>query len=70
METITKKANAPAGKAQEKKSDKYYYASQWRLMGRKFRKHKLAMASTFVLAIFYLIAFFRQLHRAAGHRAV
>ena len=58
METITKKANAPAGKAQEKKSDKYYYASQWRLMGRKFRKHKLAMASTVVLVIFYLIAIF------------
>ena len=42
----------------EKKSDKYYYASQWGLMARKFRKHKLAMGSTFVLVIFYLTAIF------------
>ena len=42
----------------EKKSDKYYYASQWGLMARKFRKHKLAMGSTFVLIIFYLTAIF------------
>ena len=41
-----------------KKDDKYYYASQWQLMGRKFRKHKLAMTSSFVLMIFYLTAIF------------
>ena len=36
--------------------EKYYYASQWTLMGRKFRRHKLAMASTVVLVLFYLTA--------------
>ena len=43
---------------QEVKDDKYYYASQWRLMGRKFRRHKLGMASSVVLIIFYLTASF------------
>lgn len=43
---------------EQKKQDKYYYASQWSLMMRKFRKHKLAMASTIVLLIFYLVAIF------------
>lgn len=45
-------------KEEAKKSDKYYYASQWSLMGRKFRKHKLAMASTIILLIFYTVAIF------------
>lgn len=43
---------------QQKREDKYYYASQWTLMRRKFRKHKLAMAATWLLAIFYLCAIF------------
>lgn len=43
---------------QQKKEDKYYYASQWSLMARKFRKHKLAMASTILLVIFYIVAIF------------
>lgn len=43
---------------QQKRDDKYYYASQWALMRRKFRKHKLAMAATWLLAIFYLCAIF------------
>lgn len=54
--TKTKPAASPA--KEQEKSDKYYYASQWRLMARKFRKHKLAMASTIVLLIFYLTAIF------------
>lgn len=41
-----------------KRDDKYYYASQWRLMGRKFRRHKLAMVSTVLLGIFYFVAIF------------
>ena len=44
--------------APEKKSDQYYYASQWSLMKRKFRKHKLARVSTYVLILFYLVAIF------------
>lgn len=34
--------------------EEYYIASQWQLMWRKFRKHKLAMGSIFVLVILYL----------------
>lgn len=53
MESVQTKPKK-AARADEKKSDKYYYASQWRLMGRKFRKHKLAMGSMIVLLIFYI----------------
>lgn len=42
--------------SQEVRDDKYFYASQWRLMGRKFRRHKLGMISAFVLILFYLVA--------------
>ena len=53
------KQNTKAENSSDKnKSDKYYYASQWSLMRRKFRKHKLAMVSTYVLAFFYFIAIF------------
>ena len=38
------------------RSEEYHLASQWRLMGRKFRKHKLALAGSAVLALFYLTA--------------
>ena len=45
-------------KSDIRKDEKYYYASQWRLMGRKFKRHKLAMASTVILLIFYFVAIF------------
>jgi peptide/nickel transport system permease protein len=38
--------------------EKFYMASQWQLMWWKLRKHKLAMVSSVVLIIFYLIALF------------
>ena len=38
-----------------RKDERYYYASQWRLMGRKFKRHKLAMAATVVLVLFYKV---------------
>jgi len=38
--------------------EKYYMASQWQLMGRKFKKHKLAVGAGIVLIILYLIAIF------------
>ena len=41
-----------------RKDERYYYASQWRLMGRKFRRHKLAMAATVILILFYFVAIF------------
>lgn len=40
----------------QKKDAKYYYASQWSLMIRKFRRHKLAMASTLLLLVLYIVA--------------
>ena len=56
MTAIFQKNTKSAARSDKEKSDKYYYASQWALMGRKFRRHKLAMASTIVLLIFYLTA--------------
>lgn len=43
-----------------KKNNKkdYYLASQWTLMGRKLKKHKLAKLSLFILGIFYFFALF------------
>ncbi len=38
--------------------ERYYMASQWELMRRKFRKHKLANVSLVVLALLYLGAIF------------
>ena len=37
---------------------KYYVASQWQLMWRKFRKHKLAIIGGSVLLVFYFFAIF------------
>lgn len=45
-------------KHKTKKSDSYYYASQWQLMFQKFRKHKLAVAGGILLIIFYFFAIF------------
>lgn len=42
----------------DKDDEQYYLASQWQLMGRKFRKHKLARISIIVLGIFYFVAIF------------
>lgn len=42
----------------QRKQDRYYYASQWSLMLRKFRKHKLAMVSFFILLVLYVTAIF------------
>ena len=40
--------------------ERYYIASQWQLVRRKFFKHKLAMISLAVLGIFYLVAIFAE----------
>ncbi len=37
-------------------AEHHFVASQWQLMWWRFRKHKLAMASAVVLAIFYIFA--------------
>ncbi len=36
--------------------EKYYTASQWQLMWRKFKKHKLAIFGMIVLVVFYVLA--------------
>lgn len=38
--------------------ESYYIASQWKLMWRKFIKHKLAIIGMIVLSIFYITAIF------------
>ncbi len=41
-----------------KKKKDYYLASQWTLMARKLRKHKLARVSFFILLVLYIGALF------------
>ena len=45
-------------KKKEKSNEDYYLASQWTLMARKLKKHKLAKISMFILLILYLGALF------------
>jgi len=37
-------------------NERYFMASQWQLMWRKFKKHRLAVVSVIVLAIMYFLA--------------
>lgn len=41
-------------------NERYYYASQWRLMWWRFQKHRLAMASGVVIILLYLLATFAE----------
>lgn len=47
-------------KKKEKSQEDYYLASQWVLMGRKLKKHKLARVSMVILGILYISALFGQ----------
>lgn len=40
------------------KAESIYVAPQWKLMWWKFRRHKLALVSVFVLAVMYFMVFF------------
>ncbi len=51
----TAPAAAPT-KTSLSKEERYYLATQWKLMARKFRRHTLARVSLVVLGIFYAIA--------------
>ncbi len=54
MKLLRKQNNMPKDSAEER----YYVASQWELMRRKFLKHKLARFSLLVLGILYFMAAF------------
>ena len=41
-------------------TERYFVATQWQLMWRKFRRHRLALAGGAVLACFYLGALFAE----------
>ena len=45
-------------KKKTKSNEDYYLASQWTLMGRKLKKHKLAKLSMLILLLLYLGALF------------
>ena len=45
-------------KEPEAYEESYYTASQWNLVARKFKKHRLAIASVVILALFYFLAVF------------
>ncbi len=47
---------APQNTAMTDAEERYYLASQWQLMWRKFRKHRLAVVAALVLALFYIVA--------------
>src|SRR5690606_13687573 len=47
------------GKARKRdRQEEVFIATQWTLMWRKFRRHKLAMAGTAKIIVLYLIALF------------
>lgn len=52
----------------EELGDDYYLASQWQLMWRKFRKHRLAKVSLVVLGILYFIGLFSEFFAVQGLR--
>lgn len=45
-------------KKKQEKDESYYLASQWTLMWRKLKKHKLANFSLIILGILYFGALF------------
>ncbi len=48
----------PTGDKKEQKTEEYYIASQWQLMWRKFRKHRVAMTAAPILVFLYFLAIF------------
>lgn len=49
--------------------DDYYIASQWQLVWRKYRRHRLAVVSTLIIAIFYFVAIFADFFAANDYQA-
>ena len=60
-----RKPNVQAEPAQF--DDSYFMASQWQLMWRKFRRHRLANYSLVVIAFLYSIAIFAEFYAVNDH---
>ncbi len=58
MATVEQNIAAPQTEEARKLEERYYMASQWQLMGRKFKKHKLAIVSLAILVLFYIAGIF------------
>jgi len=61
-----KKRIKGARRREEASEERYYIASQWQLMWRKFKKHELAMSGGIVLVIFYFMALFAEFFAPYG----
>jgi peptide/nickel transport system permease protein len=54
-------ATIAVGKARRRdREEDVFVATQWTLMWRKFRKHKLAMLGTWVVILFYIVTLFSE----------
>ncbi len=53
-------AEAARDTARPELQEEYFLASQWQLMWRKLRRHRLALAGATVLALLYLVAIFAE----------
>ena len=51
---------AAPGTAESRELEAYYLASQWQLIWRKFRRHRLAIIGGVVLVLFYFVAIFAE----------
>jgi peptide/nickel transport system permease protein len=60
MSTDNSNSTVSLAAAAPEETARIYVASQWKLMYWRFRKHKLAVISTFVLAVFYFVAIFAE----------
>lgn len=60
MKTITTVGKQLVTTFKRPKNNDVYYSSQWRLIYRRLKKHKLARVSLIILAAFYLVALFAQ----------
>jgi len=50
----------PDAEAEQSAQERYYFATQWQLMWRKLRRHKLAMLGLVLLAGIYFVAIFAE----------
>ncbi|MGO4495643.1 ABC transporter permease [Paenibacillus sp. 2RAB27] len=60
MKPITSIGNQISTRFKRPKNNDVYYSSQWRLIYRRLKKHKLARVSLIILGLFYLAAIFAQ----------